>query len=156
MPSPLRGVVNVVGRVLLSAIFLASALGNKIPKFNDVVGYMASEGVPVPKIMLGGAIVFLIVGSLSIILGFKARIGATLLLVFLILATYFFHDFWTVSNDAMWVLSLNEDVKKPVKLVENINFMKNLGLMGAMLMIIANGAGAMSLDARFAAGAEKS
>ena len=55
---------------------------------------MAAEGVPAPQFMLAGAIVFLIAGSLSVILGYKARIGAALLLVFLVLATYYFHDFW--------------------------------------------------------------
>lgn len=131
----LQGVLTVVGRIMLATIFLMSAVGNKIPKFNDVAGYMASEGVPMPKVMLAGAIAFLIAGSLSIIFGFRAKIGATLLLIFLVLATYFFHDFWTVE-DAM--LQQNE----------MIQFMKNMALMGAMLMIMANGAGPMSLDGR--------
>jgi putative oxidoreductase len=127
------GILNVIGRIMLATIFLMSALGNKIPKFNDVAGYMASEGVPMPKLLLVGAIIFLIAGSLSIITGFKARIGATLLLIFLVLATYFFHDFWTVE-DAMQQQN------------EMIQFMKNMALMGAMLMVIANGSGPMSLD----------
>ena len=89
------GVLALLGRLMIAAIFLLSAVGQKIPKFSDTAAYMASEGVPIPKVMLGGAIAFLIVGSLSVAAGFKARIGATLLLVFLLLATYFFHDFWT-------------------------------------------------------------
>ena len=87
MNQPLQGAITVVGRSLLSLIFLMSAVGNKIPNFAGVAGYMASEGVPAPKIMLAGAIAFLLLGSLSVILGLKARIGATLLLVFLVLAT---------------------------------------------------------------------
>ena len=146
--NPLQGIGTVLGRVMLALIFLMSALGNKIPKFNDVVGYMASEGVPVPQVMLVGAIVFLIAGSLSIILGFKARIGAGLLLVFLVLATYFFHDFWTWPEDAKWVLSLNSDVQMPVLQIEMISFMKNMALMGAMLFIMSNGSGPWSLDNR--------
>ena len=133
MPKPLSGVLNVLGRVLLSAIFFMSALGNKIPKFNDVAGYMAAEGVPAPKILLAGAIVFLIVGSISVIVGYKARLGAALLLIFLVLATYYFHDFWQVE-DAM------------ARQQEMIQFMKNSALMGAMLMIIASGAGQWSID----------
>ena len=85
---------------------------------------------------------------MSIVLGYQARLGASLLLVFLILATYFFHDFWTQPADAMWVLSLNEEVKQPVQQVEMIQFMKNSALIAAMLMIIANGAGAWSIDNR--------
>jgi putative oxidoreductase len=90
--------------------------------------------------------VFLIGGSLSIILGFKARLGAGLLLVFLVLATYFFHDFWTWPENAMWVLSLNSDVQMPVQQIEMISFMKNMALMGAMLFIMSNGSGPWSLD----------
>ena len=92
-----------------------------------------------------------ILGSLSNIVGFKARIGASLLFIFLVLASYFFHDFWSWPQDAMWVLSSNSDVKLPVAQVDMISFMKNLALMGAMLFIIANGAGSMSVDAKLGA-----
>lgn len=145
---PLQGISTLAGRTLLALIFLMSAAGNKIPHFNDVVGYMTAEGVPMPRLMLVGAIVFLLAGSLSIILGFKARLGATLLLIFLILATYYFHDFWTWPPEALWVLSVNEDVKMPVQQIEMISFMKNLALMGAMLFVMANGPGPWSLDDR--------
>ncbi len=134
MQNPILGVTMLAGRVMLATIFLMSALGNKIPKFQDVAGYMARAGVPLPKLMLAGAILFLIAGAVSLILGFKARVGAALLLVFLVLATYFFHDFWTFTDP--------QEQQKQM-----IQFMKNLALMGAMLTIIANGAGPMSLDA---------
>ena len=127
--------MTVLGRVLLCTIFFMAAVGNKIPNFQAVAGYMAKEGVPAPQIMLAGAIVFLIVGSISVVLGYKARIGAFLLLVFLVLATYFFHDFWTLSDPQ-------------ARQEQMIQFMKNLALMGAMLLVIANGTGPMSLDRR--------
>lgn len=111
-----------------------SAVGNKIPKFNDVVSYMASEGVPLPQFALVGAIVFLVAGSLSVIAGFKTRYGAAMLLVFLVLATYFFHDFWNFRGQEQQL--------------QMIQFMKNLSLMGTMLFLIANGPGAMSVDGR--------
>ena len=125
--------LNLLGRLFLITIFLMSAVGNKIPKFGPTAEYMAAEGVPAPKLLLAGAIVFLIAGSLSILAGFKARIGATLLLVFLVLATYWFHDFWTFEDAA-------------AKQMQMIAFMKNLGLAGAMLMIIARGPGPLSID----------
>jgi len=129
----MQGLVNVLGRVMLCTIFLMSAVGNKIPKFSGVVKYMEGAGIPAPQVMLVGAIVFLIVGSLSVILGYQARIGAGLLLVFLILATYYFHAFWNITD-------------AQEKQTQMIAFMKNLSMMGAMLMIMAGGAGAMSLD----------
>ncbi len=82
----LFGVLALIGRLLIVAIFLLAAVGQKIPKFSDTAAYMASEGVPVPKVMLVGAILFLIAGGLSVAAGFKARIGATLLLIFLLSA----------------------------------------------------------------------
>ncbi len=135
----MQGPVNVLGRVLLCTIFLMSAVGNKIPNFSGVVKYMEGAGVPAPQVMLAGAIVFLIAGSLSVILGYKARFGAGLLLVFLILATYYFHAFWNITD-------------AQEKQMQTIQFMKNLSMMGAMLMIMAGGAGAMSLDAKLASG----
>ncbi|QDT28888.1 DoxX family protein [Gimesia panareensis] len=134
----LAGLASLAGRVMIATIFLLSAVGNKIPQFNNVAGYMASEGVPLPKVMLAGAIVFLIAGSLSVILGLKTRIGAGLLLVFLVLATYFFHDFWTLTD-------------AQAQQAQMIQFMKNLALMGTMLFLMANGPGQLSLDQRRAA-----
>jgi putative oxidoreductase len=134
------GVLTVVARVMLSLIFLTSAVGNKIPNFNGISQYMAGEGVPAPKILLAGAIAFLLLGSASLVLGYQARIGAALLLVFLAAATYYFHDFWTFADAAE-------------RQQQTIQFMKNLSMMGAMLFVIANGAGAWSLDGRRVAAA---
>ena len=133
----MNGYLSAAGRIMIATIFLMSAVGNKIPKFNDVTAYMASEGVPLPSVMLVGAIAFLIAGSLSVITGYKTQIGAGLLLVFLILATYFFHDFWTFSGEA--------------RQQQTIQFMKNLSLMGTMVFLMANGGGRFSIDNRIAA-----
>lgn len=132
----IRGLLSLLGRLMIVPIFLLSAVGNKIPKFNEVAEVMADEGVPQPKILLAGAIAFLILGSLSIAVGYRARLGAFLLLVFLGAATYYFHDFWNVPADQQQA--------------ELISFMKNLSLMGTMVFLMANGAGPMSLDSRAA------
>lgn len=130
----IQGLTTVIGRIMIATIFLLSAVGNKIPNFSGMAQYMASEGVPAPQVMLAGAIVFLIVGSVSVILGYKARFGAGLLLVFLALATYYFHDFWTFEGQE--------------RQMQMIQFMKNLSMMGTMVFLMANGPGAFSLDAR--------
>jgi putative oxidoreductase len=116
---------------------LAAAVGNDIPNFSGTVSLMANTGIPQPQLMLVGAIGFLIVGGLSVMLGLKARFGAFLLLVFLALASYYFHNFW--------------DLDDPLKYEQQmIHFMKNLSMMGTMLFIMANGSGPMSLDSLFA------
>jgi len=128
----LQGPLSLLGRIMLCAIFFTAAVANKIPQFSEVAKSMAKEGVPAPEVMLAGAIVFLTLGSLCVIAGFQARIGAGLLFVFLVLATYFFHDFWNM----------------PPAYFENqvAHSLKNLGLAGAMVFIIANGPGAWSFD----------
>jgi putative oxidoreductase len=133
MSQAFRGPLTVLGRLLLCVIFLLSAVGNKIPHFGTVAKVMESVGVPAPQFLLAGAIVFLIVGSLSVLVGYKARFGAVLLLTFLVLASYYFHPFWKLEGQAQQE--------------QMIQFMKNLSMMGAMLFLIANGAGPMSVDA---------
>ena len=132
----IQGLLAVIGRLMIATIFLMSAFGNKIPKFNDVVGYMTAEGVPQPKLLLAGAIAFLILGGISIVLGYRARTGSFLLLIFLAAATYYFHDFWTLAPD-------DPDYRNQM-----IQFMKNLSLMGTMVFLMANGPGPWSLDGR--------
>lgn len=135
MSQTVQGLLTVLARVMLSAIFLADVVGNKIPNFAEVAKQMASAGVPAPEFLLVGATIFLIAGSLSVITGYRARIGAALLLVFLVLATYYFHNFWDLSDPK-------------AKEAQTIQFLKNLSMMGAMLFIIANGPGPMSLGAK--------
>ena len=134
----IRGLLALLGRFMIATIFLLSAAGNKIPKFAEVVKTMDAVGVPQPQIMLIGAIAFLLIGGLSVAIGYKARFGALLLLSFLAAATYYFHAFWKI------------DVKvEPEQFKEQmIAFMKNLALAGTMVFLIANGAGPGSLDAR--------
>ena len=128
----MANIISIISRLMIAGIFLMSAVGNKIPNFGGVTEYMAGEGVPMPSVMLAGAILFLILGSLSVATGFQIKIGASLLLVFLILATYFFHDFWTFEGEA--------------RQQQMIQFLKNAALMGTMLFLVVNGSGKGSLD----------
>ncbi|HEX4143569.1 MAG TPA: DoxX family protein [Pirellulales bacterium] len=136
MPQQIQGFLTVLGRLLLCTIFIMAAAGNDIPKFAETTRLMETVGIPAPPLMLVGAIAFSIVGSLSVIVGYKARIGAALLLVFLVLATYYFHAFWKLEGQAQQQTM--------------IDFLKNLSMAGAMLFIMANGSGPLSLDSRSA------
>ena len=97
------GFLALSGRVALCAIFLSSALLNKIPNFMDVVAPMEKEGVPLPRIALVVTIALLIIGSIFIVIGYKARLGALMLLVFLTTATFYFHDFWNMDAESAHV-----------------------------------------------------
>ncbi len=127
-----RGLLALAGRALIVGIFLVSVVFNKVPNYSAVAQSMAGEGVPAPTIMLGLAMACMVIGSISVLTGFKARIGALLLLIFLLAATFYFHDFWNMPVE-----------RKGTELTQ---FLKNASLMGTMLFLIANGSGPGSLD----------
>jgi putative oxidoreductase len=124
-----------VARFLLAAIFVASGFG-KIADPSGTQGYMASVGMPVTGLFLVGAILIEVLGGLALVVGYRARIAALALIVFLVPATILFHAFWAAPPEAAQM--------------QMINFMKNLALMGGLLFVAASGAGAFSLDALLA------
>ena len=128
----IRGMLALLGRVLIVAIFLLSA-ADDIRRFDDTVTLMKLHKVPFAEWLLPGAIGFLIVGGISVLVGFKARFGAFLLLVFLGLATYFFHNFWDLTGEQ--------------QTMQMIQFLKNSSMAGTMVFIIAVGAGPCSFVA---------
>ena len=127
------GLLALIARLAICAIFFTSAFANKIPNFGPTAELMQAKGIPFPQVALLLAIVVLLVGSLFVVLGFKARWGAALLLIFLALATFYFHDFWNVESEAVRI--------------QQIMFMKNVSISGAMLLIIVMGPGPWSIDA---------
>ena len=122
----MQALLPLVGRILLAAIFLSSAI-NKIRGFEEVTSMMTGKGIPLASILLLGAITCLLLGSIALILGIKARWGAVLLIVFLLPTTIIFHP-PTGSEDDL------------------IQFMKNLALIGGLCMVVAYGAGPVSFD----------
>jgi len=93
---------------------------------------MESVGFPAPQFFLVGAILLELFGGLSILLGFKARWGAIALIVFLIPATIIFH-----------VSGIADPANGQGQMIHTL---KNLAIMGALVNILANGAGAFALD----------
>ena len=123
----------LVGRSLLALIFLMSGFG-KIVGFGGTASYMASFGMPMVPLMLPLAIVVELAGAAMIIAGFQARLGALALIGFTVVATLVFHRFWTLTGmDAT---------------MQQIQFLKNLGLIGGLLLIVTFGPGRLSLHAR--------
>jgi putative oxidoreductase len=76
-----------------------------------------------------------VVGGLSIVLGYRAKIGAWLIIAFLLIVTPIMHKFWGVADPMMAQLQM-------------INFLKNFSMLGGALLITQFGAGPLSLDAR--------
>ena len=120
-----------LGRILLASIFLISGIG-KIGGFAGTAGYMGSKGLPMVEVLLAITIIIEIGAALMLILGWKAKIGAALLFLWMIPVTFLFHNFWAMPPADQQM--------------QTIMFMKNMGLMGGMLYIMAFGSGPMSID----------
>lgn len=88
------------GRALLSAIFIASGFMH----FSATIGYAASQGLTLASILVPLSGLIAIAGGVSVLLGFHARIGAWLLVLFLVPVTFTMHQFWTLSDPAAQIV----------------------------------------------------
>lgn len=118
--------VPLAARICLCIIFINSGIG-KIFGFAGTAGMMGSKGLPIPEVLLAFTIAFQLLGGFSLLLGYKVKLGSLLLILFLIPATLVFHNPLADPNE------LN-------------SFLKNIGLIGGLLMVIYAGAGALSID----------
>ena len=113
----MSNLIDLIARFLISALFLISAY-NKVFSIDGTMSWM--EGFGIPGIMLYPTIVLEIILPIFIIVGYKAKLSAGLLAIFCFTTAFIFHfDF----NDQM----------------QTIAFLKNLGLAGGFLFIVANG-----------------
>lgn len=126
-----RDIAALVARILLSVMFIYSGFG-KIGGFDGLVGYIASKGMPLPQLMAIGAILVELGGGLLLLVGFKARWAALAFFLFLIPTTVIFHNFWSAPPEQV--------------MAQQTNFLKNVTIMGGMLMVWAFGPGRLSLD----------
>ncbi len=122
----------LLGRILYSGIFLMSGPGHFTQKS---IGYAAAQGVPLAALAVPFSGVLAILGGLSILLGYKAKYGAWLLVLFLVPVTFMMHRFWGVPDPMM-------------AMMQKVNFMKNMSMTGAALLIAYLGSGPLSLDER--------
>ena len=120
----MNNALDLIGRVLISSLFLVSAF-NKIFSIGGSMDWM--EGFGVPGFLLYPTIAVEIILPLFVIAGYKARVSAGLLAIFCIATAFLFHfDF--------------------VDQMQTIAFLKNLGLAGGFLFIVANGTKDWSVD----------
>jgi putative oxidoreductase len=127
-----QGAVVVLGRFLFGLIFLMAGANHFS---NQTIGYAASQGVPLAAIAVPLSGVLAIGGGLSILLGYRAKLGAWLIVLFLVPVSLMMHKFWLVQDPMMAQIQM-------------ILFMKNVSMLGAALLISQFGAGPFSLDAR--------
>jgi putative oxidoreductase len=122
----------LLGRLFFALIFLMAGPNHFS---SQTIAYAASQGVPLASIVVPFSGALAIVGGLSILLGYRARIGAWLIALFLVGVTPMMHKFWVVPDPMMHQLQM-------------IMFMKNMAMLGGALLITQFGAGPWSLDSR--------
>ena len=123
--------LTLLGRCLLSLIFILSGLG-KIGDWSGTAGFMAAKGMVAVPFFLTMAILLELCGGLSVLLGFKARLSAWALVVYLIPVSLIFHNFWAFTGAE--------------QRMQMINLRKNLAIMGGLLLVALRGAGKPCID----------
>jgi putative oxidoreductase len=121
-----------LGRLMLVAIFLSA-----VPMHfaRSGIDYAASQGVPMANVLVPISGVLALLGGLSVLFGYQARVGAVLLLLFLVPVTLMMHKFWGLTDPHQVEM-------------QRIMFMKNVAILGGILMVVHFGAGPISIDER--------
>lgn len=122
----LRDYGPFVGRILLAAIFVISGWG-KLMDVSGTAGYIASKGLPLSQVLAWVAVVIELLGGLMLVVGFKARVAAVVIFLFTLVVTVVFHPWWADPS-------------------QQIQFLKNLAVMGGLLYVAAHGAGRFAID----------
>ncbi|WP_137917729.1 DoxX family protein [Hydrogenophaga sp. 2FB] len=129
----LQNPLALIGRILLAIMFVPAGFG-KIAGFAGSVGYATAMGLPMPQVGVAIALVIELFGGLALLIGYRTRIAAIALAVFTLVASFYFHAYWSLPAEQ--------------QMMQQLMFFKNLAITGGLLAFAAFGAGAFSVDAR--------
>jgi putative oxidoreductase len=121
-----------IGRVTIAILFVLSGI-EKVMDLSATAAAIGGKNLPMPQVLAVATVVLELGGGLLIIVGWQTRIVALALAIFCVVAGYFFHDFWHYPEGAEHTNNM-------------IHFMKNVSIVGGLLMLCAAGAGRYSLD----------
>jgi putative oxidoreductase len=127
----MRAFTDPLARILISIIFLLSGV-MKLMNFNATAGMLAQKGLPLATVATAIVILIEIGGAAAIIIGWKTKIAAAIQFVYLIAATLMYHNFWAAPPEM-------HDMQMG-------NFLKNLAILGGLLILATRGAGASAVD----------
>jgi putative oxidoreductase len=125
-------IVTLAGRILFSAIFVMSGF---MHFSQQEIAYATQAGVPLAWFLVPASGILALAGGLSILPGYRAKIGAWLIVLFLVPVTLMMHNLWAEKDPMAAQMQIAV-------------FLKNLTMLGGALLISQFGAGALSLDAR--------
>ncbi|MBI1224859.1 MAG: DoxX family membrane protein [Bacteroidetes bacterium] len=149
----MKNITDLLGRILLSFIFLYEAY-DSIFFFKETKAKMDFYGLKwQPDFLLYGAIVLLVLGGLMILSGYRSSLGAFLLLLYWVPVTFIVHDFWNVPFECKMTVScpqLQMEGSEVFRRMQGVMFMKNLAIVGGLLMVLVNGSGRFSVKRLFA------
>ena len=114
--------VFVLGRILYGGFFVLGGL-NHFQHLDMMSGFVSSKGVPAPKAVVALSGLLIIVGGLSVIVGYHVWFGLACIMLFLVPVTFLMHNYW-VEKDMMQRIN------------QRVNFQKNVALLGAALMML--------------------
>jgi putative oxidoreductase len=121
-----------LGRLFYSLIFVVAGFGHFT---HQEIAYAAAQGIPIAGVLVPASGIMAIVGGLSVLLGFHGRVGAWLLVLFLVPVTLTMHNFWAVKDPMM-------------QQIQMAMFLKNISMLGSALFFTQIGTGPLSLDSR--------
>jgi putative oxidoreductase len=121
-----------LGRLFYSLIFVVAGFGHFT---HQEIAYAAAQGIPIAGVLVPASGIMAIVGGLSVLLGFHGKLGAWLLVLFLVPVTFTMHNFWAVKDPMM-------------QQIQMAMFLKNISMLGSALFFTQIGTGPLSLDSR--------
>lgn len=120
----------VPGRFFFALIFILSG----VQHFSrEMIAYASAQGLPLAGLLVPATGLLAVLGGLSVLFGYRTRIGALMLMAFLVPVTLFMHNFWAIMDPQAAQLQLT-------------HFMKNIALLGSTFLIFYFGSGPLSLD----------
>ena len=132
----MKAIMDLIGRMCISLIFFYEAY-DSIMYAKATKQMMTDYGLVWRQdLLFYGAVVALVLGSILVLIGYRASLGAFLLLAYWIPVTLIVHSFW---NDA-----------PELRRMESIHFMKNIAIAGGLLSVLVNGSGKISIRRLFA------
>lgn len=112
--------LQLTARILLSAIFLVSLL-SKITGLEGTIQFMSAKGIPLPSLLIWGAIATELAGALALLTGYKMKEAGILLALYLVPTSLIFHNFWALEGQQFQM--------------QLMAFMKNVSIMGGLLLL---------------------
>ena len=129
----LQNALSLAGRALIALLFVPQGWA-KLTNFAATTGYIASAGMPLPALAAAAAIVVELGLAIALLVGFQTRWAALGIAIFTLVASFIFHNYW--ASPAAEVM------------MQQLNFFKNLAIVGGLLGFVAWGPGGLSVDAR--------